>query len=76
MLRERVITAVIAVAVLLLVLFLLPRVLTQGVIALVILAGAWEWSGFLGSPSRPLRALYVVLIALLMGQAPTCRVPG
>jgi hypothetical protein len=31
MLRERVITAVIAVAVLLLVLFLLPRVLTQGV---------------------------------------------
>ena len=79
MLKERVITAVIAVAVLLLVLFLLPRVLTQSVIALVILAGAWEWSGFLGSPSRPLRALYVVLIALLMGlitwQAPQINGP-
>jgi phosphatidate cytidylyltransferase len=69
MLKERVITAVIAVAVLLLVLFLLPRVLTQGVIALVILAGAWEWSGFLGSPSRAL------LMGLITWQAPQINGP-
>ena len=67
MLKERVITALIAVAVLLLVLFVLPRAAAQAVIALLVLAGAWEWSGFLGSPSTPVRAVYVALIAVLMG---------
>jgi phosphatidate cytidylyltransferase len=42
-LKERVITALIAVVVLLLVLFVLPGAAAQAVIALVILAGAWEW---------------------------------
>ncbi len=67
MLKERVITALIAVAVLLFVLFALPRLAAQAVIALLILAGAWEWSGFLGSGSTPIRALYVGLVAVLMG---------
>jgi phosphatidate cytidylyltransferase len=66
-LKERVITAVVAVAVLLLVLFVLPRAAAQAVIALVILAGAWEWSGFFGSGSTSVRALYAGLIAVLMG---------
>jgi phosphatidate cytidylyltransferase len=66
-LKERVITALIAVAVLLLVLFVLPQAVAQVVVALLILAGAWEWSGFLGSRSTAVRAGYVVLIALLMG---------
>jgi len=66
-LKARVITALIAVAVLLVVLFALPRAAAQSVIALVVLAGAWEWSGFLGSSSAVLRASYVTLIALLMG---------
>jgi phosphatidate cytidylyltransferase len=66
-LKERVITALIAVAVLLLVLFALPRAAAQAVIALLILAGAWEWSGFLGSVSTPIRAMYVGLVAVLMG---------
>ena len=67
MLKERVITALIAVAVLLLVLFALPRVVAQAVIALLVLAGAWEWSGFLGSGSAPVRAIYMSIIAVLMG---------
>ncbi len=67
MLKQRVITALIAVVVLLLVLFAVPRTAAQVVIALVVLAGAWEWSGFLGSDSMPLRAMYVGLIAVLMG---------
>ena len=67
MLKERVITALIAVAVLLLVLFALPQAAAQAVIALLILAGAWEWSGFLGSGSTPIRAMYVGLVAVLMG---------
>jgi phosphatidate cytidylyltransferase len=66
-LKERVITALIAVAVLLLVLFVLPQTAAQIVIGLLILAGAWEWSGFLGSRSTALRAGYVILIAVLMG---------
>ena len=66
MLKERVITALIAVAVLLLVLFVLPQAAAQVVVALLILAGAWEWSGFLGTGSTAVRAGYVILIALLM----------
>jgi phosphatidate cytidylyltransferase len=66
-LKERVITALIAVAVLLLVLFVLPQAAAEVVIGLLILAGAWEWSGFLGSRSTALRAGYVILIAVLMG---------
>jgi phosphatidate cytidylyltransferase len=68
-LKERVITALIAVAVLLLVLFVLPQAVAQVVVALLILAGAWEWSGFLGSRSTAVRAGYVILIAVLMGLA-------
>jgi len=65
-LKQRVITAIVAVTALLLVLFVLPQLVAQVVVAAVILAGAWEWSGFLGSTSTSLRAGYVVVIALLM----------
>ena len=67
MLKQRVITALIAVAVLLLVLFVLPQAAAQVVVALLILAGAWEWSGFLTGRSIAVRAGYVILIAVLMG---------
>jgi phosphatidate cytidylyltransferase len=66
-LKERIITALIAVAVLLLVLFVLPRAAAQAVIAVVVLAGAWEWSGFLGARATSVRGLYVGLIAALIG---------
>ena len=74
MLKERVITALIALAVLLLVLFAVPARVAEIVIALLILAGAWEWSGFLGAGSRNTRIIYVVIIAaalaLVTWQAP------
>ncbi len=66
MLRQRVITAVIALAVLALVLFVVPPIAAELVIALVILAAAWEWSGFLGSKSLATRIFYVIFIAALM----------
>ena len=69
MLKQRVVTALIAVAALLLVLFALPQAAAQLVVAALILAGAWEWSGFLGTPSNALRALYVIFIAVLMALA-------
>jgi len=68
-LKQRVITALIAVAALLLVLFVLPQAAAQVVVAALILAGAWEWSGFLGTRSMALRAVYVVFIAVLMAIA-------
>jgi len=66
MLRQRVTTAVIALAVLAIVLFVLPPFYAEVVIALVILAAAWEWSGFLGSKSPATRIFYVIFVAALM----------
>jgi len=67
-LKTRVITALVALVGLLLVLFVAPSRVTQLVMALVILAGAWEWSGFLGVPTAGMRGAYVtiVLLALLL----------
>ena len=66
MLKQRVVTAVIAIVVLALVLFVVPPLYAELVIALVVLAGAWEWSGFLGTVSIAIRILYVIFIASLM----------
>ena len=60
--KQRVITAVIALLALLAVLFYVPAAATQAVFALVVLAGAWEWSAFLRSGGLPVRLLYVVII--------------
>ncbi len=66
MLRQRVVTAIIALALLGLVLFVVPPLVAEFVIALVILAGAWEWSAFLGSSSTLSRIVYVIVIAAVM----------
>lgn len=66
MLRQRVMTAVAAFAALLVVLFVFPPVAVKAIFALLILAGAWEWSGFLKLESRNLRFAYVGLIAALL----------
>jgi len=66
MLKQRVITAVIAVALLGLVLFVVPQLYAELFIALVVLMGAWEWSGFLGTKSVATRIFYVIFVASLM----------
>ena len=66
MLRTRIITAVVALAIFAAVLFVVPAKYTEAIIALLVLAGAWEWSGFLGLRSVAGRAAYGVLIAALM----------
>jgi len=66
MLKTRVITAVIALLLLAVVLFFLPAKIAESVIALAVIAGAWEWSGFLGSKSTAVRVGYVVLIGALL----------
>jgi phosphatidate cytidylyltransferase len=66
-LKQRVITAIISVAALLLILFAMPPQLAKAVIALIILGGAWEWSGFLGVRTTNVRIAYVVVLAVVMG---------
>jgi len=65
-LKQRIMTAVIALAVLAIVLFVLPPNIARVVIAVVIIAGAWEWGGFLFGDARGGRVLYAAFIFMLM----------
>lgn len=64
MLHARVVTAIVLVAVLLVVLFVLPPVAATVAVAVVVLAGAWEWSRFLGLVRTLPRVAYVLLVGL------------
>lgn len=66
MLKQRIVTAIVAGAGLLLVLFVLPANAALAVIALLMLAAAWEWSGFLGQAALAGRVAYVGVIAGLL----------
>lgn len=59
-------TAVIAGAGLLVVLFVLPPLAAKIMVAAFFLAAAWEWSGFLSLARVPGRLSYVALIAVLI----------
>ncbi len=63
--KQRFVTAVIALAVLVCVIFLLPTAAAEIAIGAVLLAGAWEWSGFLKPPKIAARISYVLLLGLL-----------
>jgi phosphatidate cytidylyltransferase len=66
MLRQRVITALVALAVLAVVMFVLPAVVARIVITLLMLGAAWEWSGFIFGNENLHRTVYVLFIAILM----------
>jgi len=66
MLKQRIMTAVVALAVLAIVLFVVPPIIARVVIAVVIIAGAWEWGGFLFGDSRGGRMTYAAFIVVLM----------
>lgn len=66
MLKQRILTAIVAGAGLLLVLFVLPGQAALGVIIALMLAAAWEWSGLLGGVGVGARLAYVAAIALLL----------
>lgn len=66
MLKQRIITAVIALLALILVLFVFPPLGAELAIACIVLAGAWEWSAFLQAQSSLVRVVYVIFIAALM----------
>jgi phosphatidate cytidylyltransferase len=64
--KQRIITAVIALLALMLVLFYVPNEVALIVIVAVMLGGAWEWSAFLGAPGNTTRVAYVVIVAALI----------
>jgi phosphatidate cytidylyltransferase len=66
MLRQRVITALILAALVIGAIFWLPSRITAGVITLLVLAGAWEWSAFPGFRHVAARLAYVAVIAACM----------
>ena len=51
-LKERVLTAIVLVAVLLGVMLGLPPIATVWLLTVLVLVGAWEWAGFIGKGSR------------------------
>ncbi len=69
MLKKRILTALIALALLFVVLFVLPASIAEAVIALVVIAGAWEWSGFLEPKSQRSRTAFMILLVVLIGAA-------
>lgn len=66
MLRTRVITGAISLAIIGVVLFVVPPFYAQLGITAIVLAGAWEWSGFLELSTAAARYGYVALIGALL----------
>lgn len=68
MLKKRIISALVALVVLAIVLFVLPAIAARVFIAILILAAAWEWGGFLFTEAQVLpRLTYVTFIGVLIG---------
>ena len=65
-LRQRVLTAVVLVAVLLAILLWLPAGAMIAVVTVLVLTGAWEWSAFLRLATPTRRLAYVLLVAVLL----------
>lgn len=66
MLKARIVTAAVLVALLLAIVLWLPGIVTLIAFTAIVLAGAWEWSAFLRDPTAALRALYVACVAVLL----------
>ena len=64
MLKQRIITALVLATLVLLVIFWAPHDVVMAVLAVLVLAGAWEWSAFPGFTSPGARLAYVAVIAV------------
>lgn len=64
--KQRIITAIVALALLGVLLFAMPPLAVHIVLGALIVAGAWEWSGFLGHDQTGARIAFVTLIAALL----------
>ena len=62
MLKTRIITAVVALIVVGIALFVVPPSYTEVIIGLLMLAGAWEWSAFLTTENNAQRFIYTAMV--------------
>ena len=67
MLKQRVLTALLLVAVLLTVMLGLPPIATVWLLTALVLVGAWEWAGFIGGGGAATRATFTAVVALALG---------
>jgi phosphatidate cytidylyltransferase len=63
-LKERVLTAIVLVVVLLGVMLGMRPIATVWLVTVLVLIGAWEWAGFIGKGGTPLRIGFTALVAL------------
>ena len=63
MLRQRILTALILAPLVLLTILWVPHAVTAVAFAVLVLAGAWEWSAFPGFTRHSARLAYVALVA-------------
>lgn len=75
MLKMRILTAFAALIVVAIVLFALPPLYAEFVIGLLILAGAWEWSGLIDRDKTGLRVAYTAILGVCLALAHTAT-PG
>lgn len=66
MLKQRIVTALVALSVLAIVLFVVPPAVARLAVVALVLAGAWEWGGFLAGGARGTRFAYTVFIGALV----------
>ncbi len=64
--KQRIITAIIALAILGILLFVASPLVVHIALGVLIVAGAWEWSGFLGRADSGARFAFVAMIAALL----------
>ncbi len=66
MLKQRILTAVILIPLVLAGILYLPVIAIASILAVLMLQGAWEWSRLAGLQQRTLRFAYVALLALVL----------
>jgi len=66
MLKTRIMTALISLVLISVVFFVLPPQYAEWLMGLLLVIGAWEWSGFLGGTSSLLRVAYTGAIAVCL----------
>ncbi|HSG97743.1 MAG TPA: phosphatidate cytidylyltransferase [Woeseiaceae bacterium] len=69
MLKQRIVTSIASLLIVGLVLFVLPVVYAEFIIGILVLGGAWEWSGFLGTTSNKQRFGYTMLVGICIALA-------
>lgn len=67
LLKQRILTAIVALAVIAIVIFVLPQLYARLFVAALFVAAAWEWAGFLFADNVSWKMLYVGFIVILIG---------